>query len=156
MSRIRDDFDYMDAEQQARVNLWRGNLHRQIRSKRGQAFLKELLAAIEVLPDKRLASGVIAKPDGPVCSLGAMALARRIASGEDPRLVLDELSSIIVDDSDERWKGEEIEEWAKQELACPSHLAWEIPFVNDYGSFHSETPESRYERMVAWTRAKIL
>jgi len=48
-----------------------------IRGKRGQAFLRELLAAMDALPEPRLIEGELQHPaTGEVCALGAVARAR--------------------------------------------------------------------------------
>lgn len=41
----------------SRLNLWRGAVERAIKGKRGQAFLRELGAALDAMPDKRLTTG---------------------------------------------------------------------------------------------------
>lgn len=56
---------------------WRGAVKSAIRGKRGQAMLKELLTALDTLPQKRLIAHEIEK-DGEVCALGSLARARAI------------------------------------------------------------------------------
>jgi hypothetical protein len=55
---------------------YRGALRNAIKGKRGQAFLKELLEAIEALPEKKLAVGAFRDRDGCASALGALALKR--------------------------------------------------------------------------------
>jgi len=57
---------------------WRGQVASAIRGKRGQAFLKELLAALDAMPEKRLVSGEF-EADGEVCTLGSVARVRGMA-----------------------------------------------------------------------------
>lgn len=154
--------DDCDPDEQRRVNLWRANLAREIKGKRGQAFLRELLAALEALPEKRLVSNALAAK-GTVCALGSLALKRRTDAGESSDVVIDDLSKVIVDHEHEDWDGDEMSDWAEAVLACPSHLAWYIPYENDTGprtrvgkEVHEETDEHRYERMVRWVRARIV
>lgn len=158
MSRIPENDDY-DEDQQRRHNLWRGNAKRELKGKRGQEFLRELLAALEALPDKRLIEGEVAK-DGAVCALGSLALKRRVDAGEDPAAVVADLEKVNVDP----WEGECIWDWAERELKAPTHIAWLVPYENDddgstfdYVTFKKTpvTPEMRYERMVAWVRARL-
>jgi hypothetical protein len=57
------------------VNLWRGAVNSAIRGKRGQALLRELLAALDAMPDKRLVAGEL-EEDGEFCALGVVGQAR--------------------------------------------------------------------------------
>ena len=75
-----DDFDYWE------LNLYRANVERAISGKRGQAFLRELIAALDALPEKKLISESLADADG-VCALGSVARSRGITDkvvGIDP------------------------------------------------------------------------
>jgi hypothetical protein len=171
MSRIPEG-ECDDEESTRRWSLQRANTARQIKSKHGQAFLRELLAALESLPEKRLIEGAIAK-DGCVCTFGALALRRRVDGGEDREAVLSELASHNVDPNDDDFDGVYIWDWAVQALAAPSLIAWEIPAENDddgeryighvkeadsdrlVASYEEITPEERYARMVSWIRAQL-
>lgn len=55
---------------------WRGAVTSAIRGKRGQEFLRELLAALDSLPDQCLARGELATQHGDVCALGSVGRAR--------------------------------------------------------------------------------
>jgi hypothetical protein len=48
---------------------WRGAVESAIRGKRGQAFLKELLAALDALPEKKLVANELVTLQGQVCIL---------------------------------------------------------------------------------------
>lgn len=52
--------------------MWRGAVASALRGKRGQAFLKEMLAAFDALPEKKLTQNTLEK-DGAVCALGRSA-----------------------------------------------------------------------------------
>ena len=54
---------------------WRGQVASAIRGKRGQAFLKEALAALDAMPVKELVSGEL-EADGQFCTLGVVGRAR--------------------------------------------------------------------------------
>lgn len=72
-SRIREgeDFEPWMAGQQA------GALRAAVRGRRGQAFLRELVAALDALPVKELAAGALEDPEtGCCCAFGAVARAR--------------------------------------------------------------------------------
>ena len=55
---------------------WRGAVESAIRGKRGQAMLADLVAALDALPDKSLASESLVNTDGEYCALGALGRAR--------------------------------------------------------------------------------
>lgn len=55
---------------------WRGAVNSAIRGKRGQAVLRELLAALDALPEQRLAADSLVTADGEFCTLGALGRAR--------------------------------------------------------------------------------
>ena len=55
---------------------WRGAVNSAIRGKRGQAFLNEMVTALDAMQEKRLVSGLLETADGDCCALGAVGLAR--------------------------------------------------------------------------------
>lgn len=116
---------------------WRGAVASAIRGKHGQAFLKELLAAFDALPEKRLIKNSFQNHDG-YCTLGVVAASRHV-----------ELPPITEDDDPF-----EIRALVKRELKIPDALAAEIMYENDEhesGYFDPpETPEQRYARMRRW------
>ena len=56
--------------------MWRGRVASSIRGKRGQAMLRDLLAALDAMPDKRLYSNNFATADGEFCTLGVLGATR--------------------------------------------------------------------------------
>lgn len=57
----------------------------QIRGKRGQSFLREILAALDALPEHKLIAHELVEKDGAVCALGAVSKARGVdMTGVDP------------------------------------------------------------------------
>ena len=110
--------------------LWRGAVMSSIRGKRGQAMLKELVAALDAMPAKRLIAHELMK-DGEVCALGAVALAR----GKD-------VSAIDPEDY----------EVVAREFGIAEPLAREIEYENDEGGSWREelSPEGRWTHMRAW------
>lgn len=115
---------------------YRGRVMSAIRGRRGQRCLREMLAALDAMPVKRLIAGELEKA-GEVCALGALGRARGIdMTGLDP---------------------EDAETVAPAfDIAEP--LAREIVFENDeVGSFYgTETPEQRFQRMREWAASQIL
>lgn len=57
---------------------WRGMVASTIRGKRGQAFLREVLTALDAIPDKRLISEELKTVDGEFCTLGAVGAKRGV------------------------------------------------------------------------------
>jgi hypothetical protein len=55
---------------------WRGAVKQAINGARGQAMLRELVQALDALPEKRLASGSLVTAEGEYCTLGALGRAR--------------------------------------------------------------------------------
>lgn len=61
---------------------WRQAVKRSLEGKRGQALLRELLIALDAMPDKRLYPGSFATVDGEFCTLGVLG-AKRGAKMDD-------------------------------------------------------------------------
>jgi hypothetical protein len=118
--------------------LYRANVDRAIAGKRGQAFLKEMLAVLNAMPEKRLAAETIIK-NGEVCAMGAVARARGIDVSD-------------IDPEDDYYHAQEL----SKRLGIASQLVREIAFEND-GDFlwKSETPEERFVRVRRWVESKI-
>jgi len=128
---------YTDDDEDGRLNLYRANVDRTIAGKRGQAFLREMAAALDAMPVKELVAGDIVRDDGHVCAIGSVALARKL-----------DVSKLDVYDGDEVGKT----------FGITRILACEIAYENDehrsydYEAhrFTEETPEGRWKRMRAW------
>ena len=67
-----------DCEDQWGLIRWRGAVASAIRGKRGQQALREILAALDALPEKRLAAESLVTADGEFCTLGALGRARGV------------------------------------------------------------------------------
>ena len=138
------------------IAMWRGQVASAIRGKRGQKLLKELLAALDAMPEKRLEREVFddgaipagdAVVDGGVCALGALCRQKGLdVTGLDP------------EDS-------EAAEWLAGKLDVAHQLTREIIYMNDEAGRHRfdpktnewvrETPEERWQRMRDWVAAQI-
>lgn len=82
MSRSGYTDDYDDRWAMIR---WRGAVNSAIRGARGQAFLRELAAALDAMPEKALAAGAFQTADGEFCTLGVVAAVRGVdLSSVDP------------------------------------------------------------------------
>lgn len=121
-----------DMDDQWALIRWRGAVASAIRGKRGQAFLREMLAALDAIESRRLAPNVL-EADGEVCAIGAVGRARGInMESIDP----------------------EAHEIVASTFGIPDALACEIMFENDEVCFR-ETPEERYARIRKWVESKI-
>lgn len=112
---------------------WRGAVASAIRGARGQAFLKEMLAALDAMPEKKLVAGELQK-DGNVCAIGAVGRARGIDMGPIDPEDRDTVAGVF---------------------GIASALTAEIVYENDEGVWHVETPERRWSRMREWVLANI-
>jgi hypothetical protein len=77
MSRSGYTDDYGDEDPLA-LGRWRGAVRSSLRGKRGQTVLRELLAVLDAMPEKRLYGGNFATPEGEFCTLGVLGAARGI------------------------------------------------------------------------------
>lgn len=113
--------------------MWRGVIASATRGKRGQAFFRALLAALDAMPEKRLVEGDIEDGEGAVCALGCLGKARGI-----------NLSSLDTHDWDTLG---DVFDIARQ-------LAQEVMFVND--DCHAPTPEDRWRQVRGWAARQII
>ena len=94
--------------------MWRGRVASSIRGKRGQSMLRDLLTALDEMPDKRLYPNSFAAATGEYCALGVLGAAR----GTE----MDDLGN-AEDGCDERLVAERFG------VAAP--LVQEIMYIND-------------------------
>ncbi len=119
--------------------LWRGIIYSATRGKRGQRFFRELVTALDAMPEKRLVANELEDEEtGAVCALGCLARAK--GAPLDP------------DDTYDHEKLGKTFDIAEQ-------LAQEVMYENDDG-FHAyprreETPEERWTRVRAWAAKQI-
>lgn len=111
---------------------WRGAVTSAIRGTRGQALLREMLAALDVLPEPRLVSDELSCSDG-VCALGSVGLRRGM---------------------DMSWLDPEDPEFVAKTFGVAPALVREIAYLNDEWDYR-ETPEQRFIRMRAWVVEKL-
>ena len=113
---------------------WRGAVKSAIRGQRGQAFLRELLAALDAIPDKRLIAEELVDAQGAVCALGSVGKMRGM-----------DMSGIDYEEP----------ECVAQAFGIPRALAAEIEFENDEDFCYKEAPEARWHRMRKWVESLI-
>jgi hypothetical protein len=114
--------------------IWRGAVASAMRGKRGQAFLKELLAAMDALPEKKLIAHEL-EAKGHVCAIGSVGAARGI-----------DMSKLDPEDRDSVGRA----------FGIAPAMAAEIVFMNDEFDWSGkESPEVRFARMREWVRRQI-
>ena len=106
-----------------------------IRGKRGQAFLKELAAAMDAMPEKVLIAGELINEDGDCCAIGVVCKLRGLSvECVDPE-DYDQVSELV-------------------DIASP--LVREIEYENDDDWWGiDESPEHRWTRMRKWVQSQI-
>lgn len=113
--------------------LYRGNVINAIRGKRGQAFLRDLIEALDAMPIKALITDDLIHKGG-VCAIGALGVKRGV-----------DMSNFDPEDAAGIGKTFNIAE----------QLAREVVFENDETGPRKETPEQRWQRMRNWAKANI-
>jgi hypothetical protein len=115
---------------------WRGAVASAIRGKRGQAFLADLVRALDALPSKRLIADAL-EDNGEVCGIGAVALLRGYDVSE-----VDPYDSYRVSEM----------------FGIAEALAKEVVYVNDEAGTYLRppTPEQRWIDVRAWAVSCLL
>lgn len=140
----RTDLGYNDEGMP--IGLWRGAVKKAIEGRRGQAALRELLAALLALPEHRLAFDSLY--DGrDSCAIGVLALSRAQDAEERDEVIL----QLLGEDGGDIVA---MSQFAFEELGLTYTLAWEIIEANDSDEGHL-TPEERWREVVGWVRARI-
>lgn len=107
---------------------------RAFNGRRGRAAMRELLSALDAMPDKRLTDGQIQDSEGCMCTMGVLAASRGMDLARvpyDPR----ELAA---------------------EVGLAQAMVREIISVNDDDfSWREETPEARWKRVRAWVASQV-
>lgn len=127
---------YVDDYDCEHFALYRGTVDRAIAGQRGQAFLRDLVSALETMPVKQLAADVLVSDAG-VCAMGAVAVRRGVSASTLQQ----------VDEYDPRDVGHLFD--------IAPQLAAEIAFENDGESGPAMTDAERYDRMLDWARRNL-
>lgn len=127
-----EDYEDYDEEFPNAGALYHTSVLNAIYGKRGQKFIRDLVSALDALPEKRLISESLIR-EGAVCAIGAVGLARGIDMTD-------------INPEDARKVGEL--------FGIAPRMAREIVFENDeagsYYQMRDETPEGRWTRMRDW------
>lgn len=152
-----------DCEDQWGLIRWRGAVNSAINGKRGQAFLREALAALDAMPEKRLVTDEL-QADGDFCTLGVVGAARglqleKIDTEDWQQLshefgISEALAREIMFENDQTFQ----DHMDKYVVICgpmrPHYPDWgkhERRFIVD----NPRAPELRWNRMRAWIQKHI-
>lgn len=116
------------------LELYRASVERALGGRRGQNFLREMLAAMDAMPDKALIAGELVDADGSCCALGTVCKARGLDA-----------------DAIDYYDGEAV----GGALGIARAMACEVEYMNDEGAIDRETPKQRFQRMRAWIASQI-
>lgn len=104
---------YTDEDDPLALGRWRQAVKRALQGRRGQALLRDLLAALDAMSDKRLYRGSFATAEGEFCALGVLGMQRGTK--------MDDLGD--EDDSNPKLVG--------QRFGIAMAMAAEIMYMND-------------------------
>lgn len=121
-----------DCDDEWQLIRWQGAVKSALRGRRGQAFLRELIAALDALPEKRLIANSLSTDEG-CCALGAVGRARRMNVRDlDPQ----NMESIAA------------------AFGLADAMSREIVWINDEEGY-GDTPESRWLRVRRWAESEL-
>ena len=124
---------YVDDSENWDLIRWRGAVNSAIIGRRGQSFLKELLAALDAMPEKKLIANTL-ESNGEYCALGVVGKARGV-----------DLKSLDPEDS----------ETVADTFNIARALAKEIVYMNDEGLWYGATPEKRWQYVREWVAKQV-
>lgn len=126
---------YSDDYDPWQLIMWRGAVASAINGKRGQAFLQEMLAALDAMPEKKLIAEAL-EDSGAVCAMGAVGVKRGLnMGGIDP------------------YDRETVAATFNIAPALAAEIAWENDENGNY--WKNEAPEDRWTRVRKWVVANI-
>lgn len=152
-----------DCDDYLALGRWRGMVASALRGKRGQAFLRELAAAMDAMPEKRLIADEL-QFDGEFCALGVVGSARGIDMANIDPEDYDQVANAfglaacmvqeIVFENDEAFSADE---YVDVPVFGPVR-----PFYPEYGRHYvtvrqprKDSAEARWAHMRAWVQRHI-
>lgn len=122
---------------------YRGRVKSAMRGKRGRALLRDLIASLDAMPDKRLIAGTLKSPEGEYCAIGVVAESRGV-----------ELSPIDPMDCEDKY-GEDPE--LAEGLDVAPCLLNEVEFINDEFWPYDETDKgsARWKHVRRWAQRQL-
>lgn len=117
------------------LELYRAAVDRALRGKRGQAFLRELAAAMDAMPEKVLIAHELVNEKGECCTIGVVCKSRAL-----------DVANIHEYEPDEVAKA----------VGIARSMAAEVAFMNDEWASPRELPSERWKRMRKWVADNLL
>ncbi len=160
-----------DLDDPLELGRWRAQVASATRGKRGQKLLRDMLAALDAMPEKRLVSGVLEvssevdernaqkwadlfkDPDAANRYREHYVATRPTSFKEGDVCALGALGR--VRGLDMTGLDPEQPEGVAAAFDIAEPLAREIVYMNDEGTYPIETPEERWTRMRAWVASQI-
>lgn len=116
------------------VAMWRGIIASASRGKRGQAFFRSLVEALDAMPTKELVEGELQTDEGAVCALGCLGKHRGI-----------DIDSVDTED----WHS------LGDLFDIAPQLAQEVMYVND-SQYRIADPTGRWKIVRDWAARQIV
>jgi hypothetical protein len=127
--------NYSDDLDPLALGRWRAQVKHATEGKRGQKFFRDLVAALDALPEKKLAAAHLETTGGTVCALGALGRLRGVQLAE-------------LDTYDHEQLGEAFN--------IASQLAAETMYQNDdEWSIRRATDEDRWRHVRDWAARQV-
>ena len=123
---------YSDDLEPLELGRWRAQVASAMRGARGQKFFRDLVAALDAMPEKKLTKSSLETPEGSVCALGALGRHRGVAihdldtyDHEDLGKVFDiapQLCQETMYENDERYDQSDDARWQRMRAWAASNL----------------------------------
>lgn len=142
-----DDGDCDDNLAQGR---WSARLKSATRGKRGQAFFRALVEALDEMPEKSLVANSLETNEGAVCAFGALARHRKV-----------DVKALDIGNTefpDEDWEDHDWDKLAEAFDVAPT-LAREVMYTNDeawLGKGNENPSFARWAQVRAWAVRQII
>jgi len=119
--------------------MWRGRVASAIRGKRGQAMLRDLAAALDSMPDKRLVAGELQTKEGDCCAIGRVCQVRGI--------------NYVQEGEFDPYVQEDLNDDAADKLNVAKCLIQEVEWINDEAA--PSDPEKRWAYVRRWVDRQL-
>jgi len=123
---------------------WRGRVASATRGKRGQAFFRALLEALDAMPEKRLITDALQNDEGEVCAIGALGRARGV-----------DMTDIDPECPEEVAPAFDIAECLAQEVVFMNDEYFDQRLTEDKRGYRDYTPEERWQKMREWVAKQL-
>lgn len=134
-----------DIDDDLAAGRWRAQVKSATRGKRGQAFLKELAAAMDAMPVKELIADELIDDEGQCCTIGVVCKARGVDVSkidyEDPEQVGNAVNIARPLAAEIEYENDEYQQWSRD-----ADGKW----IQD-----GETPAARWTRMRKFVESQI-